>query len=188
MITYEKSTGGPQPFSIFVNVAPPLLLPTGFGPAILVTTNVVGGDYPIPAQPAAVRGIDGEASLAYDVSGRLGGEKGRVYLAYVGTGFLGGADTDIHLRFSDDAGQTWSAASRINDDPGQNSQFMPQFAVDQASSNVAIAWHDARHSPGNNTAEMYATVLLAGGATPQAALTPSSSSGNISTSLARTGP
>ncbi len=160
MVTYALFTGGGNPTSIFVNTAGPLLL-LGFRPPVLVSNTNVGYPYIIPPQPT--RGIAANPSLAYDVSGLVVGGHGRAYLAYVDAPSPMSTDTNIFLRYSDDVGQTWSAAEQLNDDQGANSQFMPQIAVDQTSANVAIAWSDARNSAGNNTVEIYATVKILGG-------------------------
>ena len=34
------------------------------------------------------------------------------------------------------------------------------MAVDQTTGNLAIVWHDARNSPGNNTSQLFGTVSL----------------------------
>src|SRR5207249_562892 len=45
------------------------------------------------------------------------------------------------------------------------SQFLPRIALDQTSGNIAVSWYDSRNSPGNNTAEFWATVSTDGGLT-----------------------
>ncbi|MFQ5460398.1 MAG: sialidase family protein, partial [Anaerolineae bacterium] len=55
------------------------------------------------------------------------------------------ADADIYLARSTDAGATWGAPVRINDDPPRNGmdQFHPQLAV-APSGRVAVMWMDRR--------------------------------------------
>jgi hypothetical protein len=53
-------------------------------------------------------------------------------------------NTDIHVRYSDDEGATWSAAVRVNDDATANSQFLPKISLDPTSGHIAVTWYDAR--------------------------------------------
>ncbi len=81
--------------------------------------------------------------------GRSGGpNNGRVYLVYTDELVDESNDTDIFLRFSDDAGVTWSAATKVNDDTTTNSQFLPKIDIDQSTGNIAIVWHDSRNDAG----------------------------------------
>ena len=61
-------------------------------------------------------------------------------------------DTDIYLLTSDNAGQSWQFASRVNDDSqndgfsaGNRPQFEPQVAVDQSTGTVVISFFDERY-------------------------------------------
>ena len=74
----------------------------------------------------------------------------------------------IDVRFSDDNGTTWSAPTRVNDDPLGNgkSQFLPAIAVDQVTGDVAVTWYDTRNSgAANNTTQVFGSASLDGGAT-----------------------
>ena len=62
------------------------------------------------AQPA--RTIDAEVGLAYDRSG--GSNEGRLYMVYTDEQPNESDNTDIHLRFSDDDGATWSQPYQID--------------------------------------------------------------------------
>jgi hypothetical protein len=163
MVTYEKPVNNAGPAQIFVNLAPPLLLPFGFGPAVFVTDTNVGGFYPIPAAVDPNRGIDAEANLSWDRSGFVNpGDDGRVYLIYLDSPAVGSPDTDVYVRYSDDSGITWSNRVRVNDDSAGATQFMPDIAVDQVTGEVAAAWYDTRNDLTNTTAEVYASVSLSG--------------------------
>ncbi len=158
-VTYQNPSGGQGPSTIFVNTDPDGLGPMGFGAQVAATTTNVGGFDFIPAQPN--RSVDAEAGLAYDRSG--GPNDGRLYLMYTEETVAENNDTDILLRFSDDNGATFSAPLRVNDDAGTNSQFLPKIALDQSTGNLAVTWHDARNSAGNNTAELFGAVSTDGG-------------------------
>jgi hypothetical protein len=83
---------------------------------------------------------------------------------------------DIMFQSSDDGGATWSAAVRLNDDHGTNSQVNPAIAVDQTSGDLAVSWYDARNDLGsggagdtdgvpNDDVQTWATSSTDGGAT-----------------------
>src|SRR5688572_24410346 len=139
----------------------------GFGAALTpFTTNVGGFDF-IPAQ--ATRSIDSETGLAYD---RNPGSTsfGRLYMVYTDEVVNESNDTDIMVRWSEDDGATWSAPVRVNDDPAApiRSQFNPKISSNPISGNVAVCWHDARNSAGNNQMEEFCSLTtppaVAGGA------------------------
>jgi hypothetical protein len=166
MVTYQSDTGGSGPATIFENVDPDGLGSAGFGNAVTITGTNVGGFDHIPPQMA--RSVDAEATVAYDRSG--GPHNGRVYLVYTDSPAVGSANTDIYERFSDDGGMTWSSRVRVNDDNTTNSQFLPDFAVDQTTGNLAVAFYDSRNAPqtgkgADQTAQLFATVSTDGGMT-----------------------
>ncbi len=126
----------------------------------VTTTNVGGWDY-IPAQPD--RSIDAEVKLAFDNSGSK--TTGRLYLTYTNEIGDESNNTDIYVTSSDNFGASWSKQIRVNDDATRSSQFLPTLAVDQTTGAVGLSWLDARNSPQNNTAQLYATVSLDHGLT-----------------------
>jgi hypothetical protein len=161
IVCYQDNGSGDGPDTILVNVDPDGLGPVGFGPVITATTTQVGGFATIPAQPS--RTIDSEGGLAWDRS--TGPHRGRVYLMYTDRPNTSSTDTDIYVRFSDNNGTNWSPRVRVNDDPAGKSQFLPRIALDQTSGAIAVSFYDARNSPGNNTAEIWASVSIDGGLT-----------------------
>ena len=151
--------------------------PAVFGPQVSATgsggVNVSGFDI-VAAQPD--RKVDAEAGFAWDRSG--GVRHGRVYLVYANEPAAETVtdDHNIFLRHSDDNGATWSAARRVNDDSGTNTQFLPRIAIDQTTGNIAIVWHDTRNDLGaggtgdtngvpNDDAQFWGAVSFDGGAT-----------------------
>ena len=137
----ESGQGGGK---LFVNVDPDGLGPAGFGDRVFVVDTHIGGFDFIPAQPD--RSVDAEPGLAWDRSG--GPHNGRVYLVYSIERPNESDDTDIYVRYSDDNGATWSNGVRVNDDHGNNSQFMPKISLDQSTGNLAVVWYDARNDLG----------------------------------------
>jgi hypothetical protein len=145
LVTYQDRDGGQRGSRIFTALDPDGLGPAGFGePRFLAHSNVGGFDY-LPVQPH--RSVDAEANLAWDRSG--GPHAGRVYEIWTQEVGNESNDMDIMFQFSDDAGASWSAARRLNDDHGTNSQVNPAIALDQASGDVAVSWYDARNDLGN---------------------------------------
>jgi hypothetical protein len=53
------------------------------------------------------------------------------------------SDTNVYVRYSDDGGLSWSAATKVNDDPGGAYQFHPRIAVSPTGT-VAVAFYDTR--------------------------------------------
>ncbi|MFN7920089.1 MAG: hypothetical protein U0Q16_08335 [Bryobacteraceae bacterium] len=159
MVTYGPSSGTSGAISI--NVDRDGLGPNPFEPYITVTAVNVGGATAIPAQPNWT--IDPEAGLAWDRSS--GAHRGRVHLVYTDAPGVGSTDTNIFTRYSDDLGTTWSAAVRVNDDAGANSQFLPRISLDQTTGMVAVNWYDARNSALNDTAQFYGAFSTDNGAT-----------------------
>jgi hypothetical protein len=171
LVTYQDNIPTQGPSTIWTNLDPDGFGTAGFGIARAATaTNVGGFDY-IP--PQALRSVDAEAGLAYDRTG--GAHRGRVYLLYTDEQPNESDDTDIRVRHSDDDGATWSAAVRVNDDAGTNSQFNPHIAIDQATGFIAVGFHDARNDLGtggsgdtngipNDDAQYFVAVSHNGGA------------------------
>jgi len=141
----ESGQGGGK---LFVNVDPDGLGPAGFGDRTFVTRTHVGGFDFIAPQPD--RSVDAEPGLAWDTTSGL--HAGRVYLVYTDEVRNESDDTDVMVRWSDDAGATWSLPSRVNDDTTRNSQFLPKIALDPTTGQVAVAWYDARNDLGTGGA------------------------------------
>jgi hypothetical protein len=170
IVTYQDNIPSEGPSTIFVNLDPDGLGPSGFGPAIPVTVTNVGGFDFIPAQSS--RSVDAESGLAWDRSG--GPRTGRLYLMYTDENPDESNDLDVFVRHSDDQGATWSTPVRVNDDRGTNSQFLPRIALDQTTGFIAVSWHDSRNDLGtggpgdtdgipNDDAQLFATVSADGG-------------------------
>lgn len=172
MVVYQEQTGGEGPTNIYTDLDPDGLGPQGFQPARLVAVSNVGGFDYIPAQDR--RSVDAETALAWDRSG--GPHHGRLYFMYTSERPQESNDLDIQIQFSDDSGLSWTEPHRVNDDATKASQFLPRFALDQTTGNVAVAWYDCRnddgnHGPGdtngikNDDAVIYAAVTRDGGIT-----------------------
>lgn len=153
VICYQKPSGGEGPATIFANVDSDGLGANGFGPQINVTTTEVGGFDHIPPQDN--RSVDAEAGLAYD---RSTAHNGRLYLMYTDEGPPETGDTNIFIRYSDDDGGTWTAATRVNDDTGTTSQFNPKMALDQTTGAVGVTWYDCRGDSGSGQDDTDTTV------------------------------
>lgn len=165
----ETPTGGVGPGNLLVNIKADGLGPNPFGAAITATATNVGGQDLIPAQSR--RSIDAEAGLAYDRN-PMSPHFGRLYLVYTDAPAAptpaGSTVTNTMLRFSDKDGATWNPPIFVNDDSAANttSKFLPRIASNRLSGNIAVCWHDARNSPGNNTMQEFCTIATPTGLLP----------------------
>ncbi len=141
----ESGQGGGR---LYVNVDPDGLGPAGFGDRVFVAATHVGGFDFIAPQPD--RSVDAEPGLAWDRTG--GPHNGRVYLVYTLEVKNESDNTDIFVRYSDNAGATWSAPVRVNDDATTNSQFLPKISLDPTTGNIAVIWYDSRNDAGTGGA------------------------------------
>ena len=116
--------------------------PDGLGPAGFtnpwMVTNTVG--YPQVATP----------QVDWDVS------RNRAYLVYEDQRF-DSFTHDVFLRFSDDAGTSWSAAIRVNGDVHAQRRSLPNVAADPSTGHVAVAWFDFR--AGQDSARLFGRVF-----------------------------
>lgn len=75
---------------------------------------------------------------------------GRLYLVWADQR-NGANDTDIWFSRSDDKGNTWTAAKRINMDGPGKQQFLPWLAVDQTTGHLYVVYYDRRNHADLNT-------------------------------------
>ncbi len=174
VVTYQDNQGSAGPAKIWVNTnmtglagasGPP---DNAFGSAVLAADTKVGGRRSIPAHPypdpnETSTGIDAEAGLAYDRSGKIATcalpGPSCLYLVYTDAPTVDSPDTNIFVRESYDDGLTtagWSAPRQVND-TNTKSQFLPRIALDQTTGTVGFTWHDARHDGDNVKTELFGT-------------------------------
>jgi photosystem II stability/assembly factor-like uncharacterized protein len=95
--------------------------------------------------------------------------RGRFYCIYASNDPPGnGNKPDIWIRYSDDQGATWSAASIINDDPTPqtNHQWHPSIWTDLQTGRLYVKWLDTRNcAPLDDSTDVYATYSDDGGVT-----------------------
>ena len=91
---------------------------------------------------------------------------GRWDTPYLACGDLSGYAGDIAFSKTTDAGNTWTPAARINDDPMGNSvdQFQPTIQV-SSSGTVGVTWYDRRYDPLHANYDLAYTESTDGGAT-----------------------
>ncbi len=151
-VAFESPSGEAGPATIYVSVDPDGLGPNRFSKSVAAVKTKVGGFDFVP--PQSSRSIDAEAGLAWDTSHAK--YRGRLYMVYTDSPTVGSADTDIMLKYSTNRGATWSTPQRVNDDSTTRSQFMPRIALDSATGNVAVSWHDSR-ATARNQAQFWGT-------------------------------
>ncbi len=99
--------------------------------------------------------------MAVDLSG--GPFHNNIYVVWNDTR---NGDDDVFLCISSDAGETWSSAIRINNDPiGNNKvQYWPSIAISEFGE-IVILFYDSRNTPNNNIIEAYIARSTDGGLT-----------------------
>ena len=138
---------------------------------------------PFPTASAAVpdTGIAPAPVIVTDNTlGAFSPHQGWMYVAYVapGGGTTGpGDNTNIELSVSKDGGQTWSKATRVNDDSATKDgytdasgtfgrpQFEPALAVDPATGTLVISFLDARNDAARARVATYLATSIDGGQT-----------------------
>lgn len=85
-----------------------------------------------------------------------GPNRGALYLCW-GDQRNGDKDTDIFLSSSFDGGQTWSKATRVNNDKKGRQQFFPWLAIDQVTGNLYVVFYDRRNHKDDQT-DVYVAV------------------------------
>ena len=123
----------------------------------LVANEIAGGwDHHIP-------GISRTNGMPVTALDRSGGEHdGRIYINWADQR-NGEEDTDIFICYSDDNGDTWSKAIRVNDDAPGKQQFFPWLALDQSTGYLYTVFYDRRNHDGNAT-DVYMAYSEDGGA------------------------
>jgi hypothetical protein len=123
-----------------------------------VGTNVNGQN--------SVSGMKTHAYPMIAADNSYGNHRGRLYLVYASNDPPGdGNHPDIFIRYSDDAGTTWSSALKVNDDPNtqNNSQWHPAIWCDKNTGRLYVTWLDTRDTPTHDSAYVYATYSSNGG-------------------------
>jgi len=146
MVAYQSLYDPSGLVNCYTSLDPDGLGPATFANEVLAAQNAVGGNTLIPASPDG-QGINAAVGLAWDIN-PASQQYGRVYLDWVGQGSGDANDTDIFVASSTDSGVAWSQQQTVNDDSGNNSQFLPRMAVDTTSGALALSWYDCRNDTG----------------------------------------
>jgi hypothetical protein len=144
VVIYEDSTIGQGLSHIYSATDADGLGPAGFDNPVFVARSRVGGFDYVAVQPN--RSVDAEANLGFDRSD--GPFRGRLYAIWTQEVKNESDNMDVLLQYSDDDGETWSDAVRLNDDDTTNSQVNPAIAVDPVTGFVGFSWYDARNDLG----------------------------------------
>ncbi len=89
--------------------------------------------------------------------------RGRVYVMWSDQR-NGATNTDVFIKKSTDAGNTWFGMIRVNNDTTQRQQFFPWMAVDPVTGFIYVVFYDRRETTGNYT-DVYMAVSRNGGET-----------------------
>lgn len=94
--------------------------------------------------------------------------RGRLYLTYTkNTPDGSGNKPDIFVRYSDNFGTTWSAATLVNDDANTtaNNNWFPSAWCDIKTGKLYVKWLDTRDCPTSDSCMVYGSISTDGGAT-----------------------
>lgn len=157
MVAYQNNVEFATPAKVFVNVNTNTTLTNGFGAAITVTTNAVGGLTYIPAEESA-NGINAGVGIGWDANA-TSPFYGRSYIVY-SSGTSPGIN--IYSSFSVNAGKTWSTPIQVNDDTNGNDHFLPRIAVDETTGDVGFCWDDCRKDTGPSSTQIIGPIVNSG--------------------------
>lgn len=128
-----------------------------FGQDIFVTDQPGGWAQDIPG----IYRCNGMPVTGCDVSESP--YRGRVYVMWSDQR-NGATNTDVFIKKSTDAGNTWFGMTRVNNDTTQRHQFFPWMAIDPVTGFVYVVFYDRRETTGNYT-DVYMAVSRNGGDT-----------------------
>ncbi|HZE68370.1 MAG TPA: sialidase family protein [Pyrinomonadaceae bacterium] len=111
-----------------------------WGVPVIVSTKILPFDLRIPAE--SFRGALVYPSL--DVDRSNGSHRGRIYCSWMD--LTAAQVTDIFLSYSDNAGATWSAPTRVGDQLSRAvDRFNHWMSVDPINGDVNVAFYDTRN-------------------------------------------
>jgi hypothetical protein len=130
-----------------------------FGRSTVIAPTAVGLQDAIPAMAS-------RSALLYpacDVDRSPSSYRGTLYCSWMDE--APGNGTDILVARSLDAGNSWSAPVRVNDDPPgmREDQFNQWLSVDPTSGAVDLSWNDARNDPSDTKTDVYFSSSADGG-------------------------
>jgi len=149
--TFHKSTDGGATFTVRSSLNVAGYVGTLNSAGRLVINNGRTRPYPM---------------IAMDNS--YGPHRGRLYLVYASNEPAGnGNKPDVILQYSDDQGLTWSARTRVNDNPNPelSDQWFPAIWCEKETGRLYIKWYDTRENPATYAVNVYATYTDDGGQT-----------------------
>ncbi len=83
---------------------------------------------------------------------------------YVNWGDIRNGDLDVWLTKSTDQGETWSKATKVNQDNSKRAQFFTWMDLDQSNGNLYFVYHDRRNHTADST-DVYLSYSTDGGNT-----------------------
>lgn len=124
---------------------------------VFVNAQLTGWDYGIPG----ISRSNGLPVTCCDISHSP--YRGTIYVNWSDQS-NGEDDTDIWLAKSEDGGDSWSEAIRVNNDAPGKQQFFTWMTIDQTNGEIIIVFYDRRNYEDNNT-DVYMARSVDGGST-----------------------
>ncbi len=122
---------------------------------IFINAQPGGWDYDIPG----ISRCNGLPVTCCDISNSP--YKGHIYVNWTDQR---SDDTDVWLAKSEDGGDTWSEAIRVNDDEAGKHQFFTWMTIDQTNGDLVMVFYDRRNYNDRNT-DVYMATSNDGGQT-----------------------
>jgi hypothetical protein len=115
-----------------------------FGKEKVISQMPGGWDFGV----AGLERANGMAVTGVDLSS--GPNKGSLYVNWIDAR---NGDPDVFVMWSRDGGETWSAPTRVNDDPVKNGkvQFFTWMSVDPSDGSINVVFYDRRDTEGSTT-------------------------------------
>lgn len=131
-----------------------------FSPATRIITNIKGIR---TSETSKNQRVNSFPSATTDLS------NGNIYIVWTNIGVPGinsGSDRDIYMKRSEDQGETWSAAIRVNQDPIGlgNEHYFPWITCDPETGALSTIFYDDRNV-GGSQCEVYCANSFDGGDT-----------------------
>lgn len=125
---------------------------------IFINAQTGGWDYEVPG----IMRCNGLPVTCCDISNNSP-YKGTIYVNWTDQS-NGDSNPDVWISKSEDGGNTWSEAIRVNDDDTERAQFFSWMTIDQANGDIYVVFYDRRAYDNSNT-DVYLARSTDGGLT-----------------------
>jgi hypothetical protein len=135
---------------------------TDFGDTWLSTPSLIE-NISAPYRYNSIAGVSRIRSMPYSACDRSTSPyRGNLYVSWADQR-NGISNSDVFFIKSNDGGNTWTNAMKINSDSTDRQQFRCAMTVDQTSGFIYIVYYDRRNYSGNDSTDVYLAKSMDGG-------------------------